>query len=86
VVTDAATVLGRALGGLVNLLDPDTVVLAGGVAGAGPVWWGPLRAAFDGELLEPAAPAFVPAQLGAEAGIVGAAALAADLINGGILR
>jgi glucokinase len=86
VVTEAATALGRCLGGLVNLLDPDAVVLAGGVAAAGDAWWQPLRRAFQGELLAPASPALVAAQLGSDAGIVGAGALAVDLVDGGILR
>ncbi|MCP2328713.1 glucokinase [Hamadaea flava] len=82
VVTNAATVLGRALGGVVNLLDPDAIVVGGGVAEAGGVWWRPLRAAFDAELLPPAAPALVPATLGTQAGVIGAATMARDLVNG----
>ncbi|WP_027344085.1 ROK family protein [Hamadaea tsunoensis] len=86
VVTHAATVLGRALGGVANLLDPETVVVGGGVAEAGDVWWQPLRAAFHAELLPPAAPALTPAVLGTRAGVIGAAALARDLVNGRTLR
>jgi glucokinase len=86
VVIQAATVLGRALGGLVNLLDPDAVVVGGGVAEAGEVWWQPLRSAFLAELLPPAAPALVHATLGTQAGVIGAAALARDLVNGGTLQ
>jgi len=76
VLRHAATLLGRALGGLVNLLDPEVVVVGGGVAGAGEAWWGPLRQAFHAELLEPAAPRLVAAELGAQAGLIGAATLA----------
>ncbi len=86
VVAEAASVLGRALGGLVNVLDPDIVVLAGGVAEAGAVWWQPLREAFTGQLLPPAAPALVPASLGTQAGVVGAAALAHDLLAPDLLH
>lgn len=75
VLTHAATVLGRALGGLVNLLDPDVVVVGGGVAGTGEAWWTPLRAAFRAEVLAPAAPDLVPTALGRHAGVIGAAAL-----------
>ncbi|WP_091653751.1 ROK family protein [Micromonospora pallida] len=74
VVDRAATALGRALAGLVTVLDPQAVVVAGGAAdtlipGA--------RAALTAEL--PAAWADVPllpAGLGADAVVVGAARLA----------
>ncbi|MEU6076924.1 ROK family protein [Micromonospora sp. NPDC047074] len=74
VVDRAATALGRALAGLVAVLDPQAVLVAGGAAdtllpGA--------RAAFTAEL--PAAWADVPllaATLGADAVVVGAARLA----------
>jgi glucokinase len=48
---EGATILGRALGGLVNVLDPEVVILAGGVVRAGPPFTGPLRDAFKAELL-----------------------------------
>ncbi|HEX6501321.1 MAG TPA: ROK family protein [Micromonosporaceae bacterium] len=75
VLSRAATALGRALGGLVNLLDPDVVVVAGGLAGTGEAWWGPLRDAFRAEILAPAVPRLVPTALGRHAGVIGAAAL-----------
>ncbi|MEH0973783.1 ROK family protein [Micromonospora sp. CPCC 205546] len=75
VVDRAATALGRVLAGLVALLDPQAVVLAGG---AGDALFPGARAAFADEL--PAAWADVPllpAALGADAVVVGAARLAA---------
>lgn len=74
VVDRAATALGRALAGLVALLDPQAVVLAGGAADA---LFPGARAAFTAEL--PAAwadVALLPAALGADAVVVGAARLA----------
>jgi glucokinase len=85
VLAHAATVLGRMLGGLVNLLDPDVVVIGGGVAGAGEAWWAPLRSAFAAELLRPAAPRLVPAALGTQAGMIGAAAMARTAAERGII-
>ncbi len=75
---EAARALARGLAGAAALLDPDRVVLGGGIAGAGPLLFDPLRA----ELRRRARLAFTrdldlrPAALGAEAGVVGAAALA----------
>jgi glucokinase len=79
----SASVLGRTLGGLVNLLDPDVVVIGGGVAGAGDLWWEPLRRAFAAEALPPAAPRLARAALGTRAGLIGAAELARTAVAGG---
>lgn len=77
VIVDAASVLGRALGGLVNAVDPDIVLVAGGVAGMGEELWKPLRAAFEAEVLPPAVGLPLRrATLGDDAGTVGAALLA----------
>ncbi|MEU4641411.1 ROK family protein [Micromonospora sp. NPDC023814] len=76
VVDLAGTALGRALAGLVAVLDPQAVVVAGGAAGA---LLPGARAAFAAEL--PAAWADVPllpAALRADAVVVGAARLAGD--------
>jgi glucokinase len=73
----AGTAVGVALASTTHLLDLDVVVVGGGVAQAGPLLLGPLEAA----LRRHASMAFarrvrvVPAALGAEAGLVGAAAL-----------
>jgi len=74
VVAAAAVALGRAIAGVVTVLDPACVVIGGGVAAAGDEWWTPLRAACRGEVvpvlrnLE-----LLPAALGPEAAILGAA-------------
>ncbi|MFL4473921.1 ROK family protein [Paeniglutamicibacter sp. MACA_103] len=72
----AATAAGRALGGLANALDPEAVIVSGGLADAGEPWWGPLRAAFAAELIGPLA-SLAPqaAALGADAALAGAASL-----------
>ncbi|WP_406003329.1 ROK family protein [Streptomyces sp. NBC_00829] len=53
VLAAAASALGEAIGGLVSVLDPDLVVVAGGVASSGPCWWDPLRTAARAATLPP---------------------------------
>ncbi|MBV1779966.1 ROK family protein [Paeniglutamicibacter sp. ABSL32-1] len=75
-IDTAATAAGRALGGLANTLDPESVILSGGLADAGERWWAPLRAAFAAELIAPLASLVPqPAALGADAALAGAASL-----------
>jgi glucokinase len=75
-VNTAAAAAGQAVGGLANILDPEVVVVSGGLADAGTAWWQPMEAALRAELL-PALDALpvLPAALGNEAAIVGAAGL-----------
>jgi glucokinase len=79
VVTEGAATLGRALGGLVNVLDPDAVVVGGGVVAAGGVFLRPLRRAYRAELLP--GTAGVPmrvSRFGPRSGVIGAGILALD--------
>lgn len=74
VVQAAATALGRAIAGIVTVLDPSCVVIGGGVGQAGDVWWGPLLATCRAELVDVLqATPIVPAKLGTSAAILGAA-------------
>ena len=67
---------GQAVGGLINILDPEVVVIAGGLADAGDLWWKPMERALRAELLGPLADArVVHATLGNAAAVVGAASL-----------
>ena len=71
---DAARALGRAVGGLINLLSPEVIAVGGGVVNAGPLLFEPLQAAV-GEIAfaQPAAGCrIVPAGLGTDAGLAGA--------------
>ncbi|NRQ39957.1 ROK family protein [Nonomuraea sp. NN258] len=73
VITGAATLLGRVLAGAANLVDPDAIVVAGGVSMLGRALFEPLRAAYLAEALPgPSAAPLLPAALGADAGLVGA--------------
>jgi glucokinase len=71
--------LGQGIAGLVNILDPDVVVVGGGVIAAGDLLLTPARAAFqeavEGASYRPAVP-LLAAAMGNEAGAVGAADLA----------
>ncbi len=74
--------LGEGIAGLVNILDPEAVVVGGGVAEVGDLLLGPARSAFLASVEapdhRPEVP-LLPAALGSDAGAVGAAALALEL-------
>src|SRR5215472_95744 len=73
VVGHAGSVLGRALGGLCNVADPDVVVLGGGVIALGRPFIDPLISALRAEALPgPSTVAVRVSELGADAGIIGA--------------
>jgi glucokinase len=71
-----AAAAGQAVGGLANILDPEVVVVTGGLSDAGAPWWRPMERALRAELLPALAGLPVlPARLGNAAAIVGAASL-----------
>jgi glucokinase len=73
--------LGVGIATLVHALDPELVVVGGGAMQAGDHLLDPARSAFHERLLGRAhrpIPAIVPARLGDDAGLVGAALLALD--------
>ena len=84
IVAQAGRRLGEGIAGLVNVLDPQVVVVGGGVIVAGDLLLDPARASFvdalEGPEHRPRVP-IVPAQLGNDAGAVGAAALALEEIG-----
>ena len=81
ILKDAAATIGTTLGGVVNLLAPDVVVLGGGLVEAMPNLLVP---AVADAARDAAVPAFrdtftvVPAELGDEAAVLGAAAYAGE--------
>jgi len=80
--------LGSTLGAVIYLLNPDTIVVGGGVAAAGEVLFDPLkeklRDVLSAEFFERLR--IVHAQLGNDAGIIGSAALAMESLRAGELR
>jgi glucokinase len=85
VVQHAGRMLGAGITGLVNAFDPDVVVVGGGVMAAGELLLAPARAV----VTERALPVgrerarIVPAELGGDAGMLGAAELALELVGAG---
>ncbi len=79
----AGTYLGIALGGLVNVLNPEVIVLGGGVSAGWDLFIEPLQS----EILRRAFPhpgervKLVRSELGDDAGILGAAFLASQKIE-----
>ena len=72
------------LASLANVLDPEIIVIGGGLVELGPLLFDPLDASFlrhvEGGAYRPKIP-IVPAELGERAGAVGAAVLARDLLS-----
>ena len=75
---EAGSHLGTALAGLVDILNPDRIVIGGGIALGGEMIFGPIRRTIAKKAFPIAARSakVMPAKLGADAGLVGAAALA----------
>jgi glucokinase len=76
VVRETARLIGTGVSNLINIFNPDVVVLAGGVAQAGDDLFNPLRAEVHRRAFKPSVEAcrIVPGTLGSAAGVVGAVA------------
>lgn len=89
VLSEIGERLGVGIAGLVNVLDPDVVVVGGGAVEAGELLLGPARAAFLDAVEAPEhrpEVALVAAALGNDAGAVGAADLARAAVRDGAGR
>lgn len=77
VIADAGDAVGRALATVVNVVNPELVIVGGELAGAGEVLLDPLRAAIERHAIPPAADAVevTLGALGPRAEVLGAAAL-----------
>ena len=75
VMSRSATLLGTAVSSLTNLLNPELIVIGGGVIKAGELIFGPIRAEVARRAYKWSASILriVPARLGDAAGIIGAA-------------
>lgn len=74
----SAKALGAAIGDLINIVDPDLVIISGSVSRTGTTWWTDIRAAANQASLGITTDTpIVPAMLGEHAGVIGAAGLAA---------
>ena len=83
VLVEYADNVALGLAGLANVLDPECIVIAGGLVELGPLLFAPLRDAFgrhlEGVDYRPPVP-ILPAVLGERAGAVGAAVFARNLL------
>ena len=88
VVRETAGFLGTGVANLVNIFNPDVVVLAGGVTDAGDALFEPLRAEVRRRAFRPAVEAcrIVPGALAGSAGVVGAVATFKMQQMGGVLE
>ena len=81
VIAEVGRRLGEGIAGLVNILDPEVVVVGGGVIEAGELLLEPTRRAYLDAVEAPEhrpEVSIIPATLGNDAGAVGAAALVLD--------
>ncbi|MCI0648370.1 MAG: ROK family protein [Chloroflexi bacterium] len=76
-----AWALGVGIGNAVNLVNPQRVILGGGVTKAGEAWWAAVRHAARETALPEVAVEIAPAALGDDAPLWGAAALAREAGN-----
>lgn len=85
VLTEAGRYLGQAVGNLVNLLNPEVVVLGGPLAAAGDLILLPVTETAHSIALQglSAGLRIVPVSSGPDAGVIGAAALVIDKVLGG---
>jgi glucokinase len=76
IVRDTARYLGAGIATLLNVVNPDVVVVAGGVTRAGEALFAPLRTEVRRRAFKPAVQAarIVPAELPGTAGVIGAVA------------
>jgi glucokinase len=75
---EALDALTLALAQLTAVVAPETIVIGGGLSRAGDALFVPLRARLDARLSFHRRPAVVPAELGGDAGVMGAALLARE--------
>ncbi|HEX6311631.1 MAG TPA: ROK family protein, partial [Acidimicrobiia bacterium] len=84
VLAEYAELVAIGLAGLTNILDPDRIVVSGGLVELRETLFAPLRLAFarriEGSEYRPRVD-IVAAELGDRAGVIGAAALARDLVT-----
>ncbi len=79
-IAEAAEFLGQGLAFAVNLMNPNCIVLGGGVTKAGPEYWKTIRQSVESRILPQMRADIRPAALGDDAPLWGAAALAQKIL------
>ena len=83
VIERGAYLLGSTIAPALCFIDPEVLILGGGVPQIGALWWEPfMRAIQEAPLESTRATPVVPAELGPEAVMVGAAVMAAQQLEG----
>jgi glucokinase len=80
VLDQAAQMLGTGLAAAINLMNPEMIVLGGGVTKSGERWWHTVRQTARALVLPQARAAIVPALLGDDAPLWGAIVLAENIL------
>lgn len=76
ILRTAALATGQAAGSLANVLDPQLLILGGGMAEAGELWWQAVREGYAQSAIDAVAGTpLVPAELGGQSAHYGAASL-----------
>ncbi|MBI4187471.1 MAG: ROK family protein [Chloroflexi bacterium] len=80
VILRAATYLGIGVANLINIFDPEMIVIGGGMSRMGDMLFGPVRRTVSKRAYTAAAGAvrIIPSELGDDAGVIGAAVFAAE--------
>jgi glucokinase len=81
VLDEAARMLGTGLGAAINLMNPERIVLGGGVTKSGERWWRIVRETARSLVLPQARVEIYPAMLGDDAPLWGAIALAENALT-----
>jgi len=82
VLDNAARALGFGIGTAITLMNPERVVIGGGVSKSGERWWSQVRAAARANTLPQMRVDIIPAALSDDAPLWGAAALAESVLEG----
>jgi glucokinase len=88
VVRDTAKFLGAGIANLINIFNPEAVVICGGVTRAGPKLFDPLQREVSRRAFKPAVEVcrIVPGELPGTAGVYGAARAFLEQVDAGIVR
>lgn len=81
VIREAAERLGFGLAGAITLMNPDQIILGGGVTKSGELWWQTVHDTARAQTHPETSVEIVPAALGDDAPLWGAAALAEDVMR-----
>jgi glucokinase len=81
IIRESAERLGLGLAGAITMMNPDLVILGGGVTKSGEAWWQVVQETTRAQTPLDISVEVVPAALGDDASLWGAAALAEDLLD-----